>query len=471
MSACDSVALTLCRRAARTFALVLRFFYSSWFRAWSFFGAVRFSAVLLQPGPFRCRSLAAALAFGGAFAALLCGAGCQELVAQAPFRLRPDTTHWGKLQGPFDGHVLDQASGSPIAAALVIGTWAFESPSGLAVPSGTYVSTALTDNNGGYSLPALPRLQGRSGLLRRFTLIVYKAGYLGYRSDLRWDDRTPRTDFAQLANKIRLERFPSGESHAHHLAFLGGGQALLRTAQAEAIQAALDLAERSPDLPSDLPAGKSAIEAELTAPVQAPPMLAAQLLSLADVKSAVRSGRADYDLEALKSNLPGEAPLGEYSGVHYQAKGLSESHDAALRVYRCGSGAEADSVWKRLLAKLSSPQLRDAGGTSVVIALPTTRAANPLFFEVPAQNPPLRDLEGKALALPARSPIAKAAQTPPQPLHLDASRTAYDSQQKAYAAAVLIRQLGLVLELVCGADLCPGEESTIGLLSHALSRL
>jgi hypothetical protein len=58
-----------------------------------------------------------------------------------------------------------------------------------------------------------------------------------------------------------------------------------------------------------------------------------------------------------------------------------------------------------------------------------------------------------------------------KPLHIDASLSAYDSKQRTYGVAVLVRQLGLVLELLCGADLCPGEEAAQGFISSALSRL
>jgi hypothetical protein len=408
-------------------------------------------------------------------ASVLGVSGCTGVVAQAPFRLRPDTTHWGSLSGPFDGHVFDQGTTNPISGAMVIGTWAFESEAGPAVPVASYSVNVLTGSDGGYSIPALPVSQQRSALLRRFTLVIYKAGYVGYRSDQRFDDRMPRSDFAQLANVARLERISTGESRAHHLVFLGGGQPLLRAAQAEVIQAALDLAERAPSLPgSDLqPPGKSESEtaAAKSAP-KTPSTLAEQLLLLADVEAAVRGGKREYSIEALPLNLPGEAPPGDYSGVHYRAKGDKESFDAALRVFRSSSGSNAESIWKRLRAQLQLPGLRDAAGSGITLTMPAERSAQPLLPDVPDKAPPLRDAAGAAhVLLPHVPPPPTDGAVKSAPLRIDASLTAYDAKQRVYGVALFIRRLGLVLELLCGADLCPSEEAAHGLLSRALARL
>jgi hypothetical protein len=421
----------------------------------------------------------AALSLSGALSGL--GAsGCTGVVAQAQFRLRPDTTHWGNLEGPFEGHIFDQGTTNPIPGAMVIGSWAFESESGPAVPIGAYSINVLTGSDGSYSLPILPISQSRSALLRRFTLVVYKAGYVGYRSDVRWDDRTPRFDFAQLANVIRLERLTPGDSRAQHLMFLGGGQPLLRAAQAEVIQAALDLAEQSPRLPGDAPAEKSEAVEKSPAKPAAPPSLAELLLGAADLETVGQpSGQKhEYIGEPLPSSLTGTQP-GEYSGVHYRAKGEKETADAALRVFRTASGVDAEAIWKQLRAQLQSPQLRDnQSGPALAIAVPAERAATPLLLEVPEKSPPLRDGEGAPHALPP-------PHTPPEPaanatanaaakkskLTIDASITVFDAKQRAYGVVLYIRRLGLVMELICGADLCPNEEAAHGLLTRSLSRL
>ena len=174
--------------------------------------------------------------------------------------------------------------------ALVLGSWAFETPAGLATPDSSYTESTLTGNDGSYRLPKLPGGRSQPALLRRFTLVVYKAGYMGYRSDLRSDDHTPRHDFAQRQNRIRLDRFVQGESHARHLVFLGASPQLRRVAQAEIVQAALEMSERTaaknPIAPEDLPPPAPAPEPALTLPMR--------LLTRGDIEEwSTQSGTAN----------------------------------------------------------------------------------------------------------------------------------------------------------------------------------
>jgi len=380
----------------------------------------------------------------------LSSSGCTGVVAQAPFRLRPDTTHWGSLKGPFDGHIFDQGTTNPISGAMVIGTWAFESEAGPAVPVASYSVNVLSGSDGSYSIPELPLSQQRSALLRRFTLVIYKAGYVGYRSDQRFDDRMPRSDFAQLANVARLERIQTGESRAHHLVFLGGGQPLLRAAQAEVIQAALDLAERSPNLPGSdlqLTAPKSESETAAKSAPKAPSTLAEQLLLLADVEAASADAKREYSINSLPLNLPGDVPQGDYSGVHYRAKGDKESFDAALRVFRSSSGSNAEAIWKRLRTQLQTPGLREVAGGSKTLTLPAERSTSPLFPDVPDKAPPLRDGTGAAhVILPLVPPTATDGAKKSAPLRIDASLTAFDAKQRVYGVALFNRRLCLEME-------------------------
>ena len=177
--------------------------------------------------------------------------GCMGPVAKAPYARRLGSGEVGSLIGPFDGLVIDQSTASPLSSALVVGTWAFQEAGGIAVPESAYSVTAVTGSDGSYSIPSVPAGRQFAGLLRRFTLVVYKAGFVGYRSDVRFDDRSPRHDFVQRGNVVRLDRFPQGESHARHLVFLGSGAALRGAAQAEIIQAGLELQESAPQLAPD----------------------------------------------------------------------------------------------------------------------------------------------------------------------------------------------------------------------------
>lgn len=177
--------------------------------------------------------------------------GCMGPVAKAPFAGRLGSGQVGSLLGPFDGQVLDQSTASPLTSALVVGTWAFEEPGGIASPESSYSVSVVTGSDGNYALPSLPAGRQFAGLLRRFTLVVYKAGFVGYRSDLRFDDRSPRHDFVQRGNAVRLDRFPQSESHTKHLVFLGSGAALRGAAQSEIIAASLELQETAPPLAAE----------------------------------------------------------------------------------------------------------------------------------------------------------------------------------------------------------------------------
>lgn len=427
------------------------------------------------------------LASLAAFLALLpaCSSGIST-VAKAPFRMRPDTTVWGSLLGPFEGTVLEQSTGSPVSGALVVGTWAFEDESALPVPAGAFSTSAVTGPDGSYLLPSLPVRERRLSLLRRFTLLVYKAGFVGYRSDYRADDRTPRHDFSQLGNKVRLDRLGNGESRVRNLVFLGGGSTVLRAAQADVIQAALELAElqpdraRGPEKAAAAEAGKPGTDPQTGGKARSssdggsasPPSLSEQLLTLTDVEqtAAEKEARVYETKPAPERSLVFNPPIPlQYSGVHYRASDHPESHDVLLRAYRTGSGRDADTLWKKLREQLITPQLKEIT-SAAPIAPPATRAATPLVAEVPQVSPPLRDGQAGRHAMPFPTVLPNAAPIG-SPLRIDATLRVHDAKQRAYAVAVLIRQHGLVLELICGADLCETEPATSALILRALGRL
>lgn len=389
----------------------------------------------------------------------------------------------GSLNGPFDGVVLDQSTNEPVAGALVLASWAFEDAHGLLTPSASYSTSVLTEVDGTYRLPLLPRAQTRpSALLRRFTLVIYKAGYLGYRSDLRTDDRTPRHDFAQRGNVVRLDRFPQGESHARHLVFLGAGELLQRAAQAEGKQAALELTEASPAVKEKEPV-------EETPPEAPPPPLAARLLEAADVAPLF----AQAGLSGEPSLLPLEAPPPPLdpgaSGVRYTlvdknsegapgAEGAAPGPAVDLRLWRLESGSEARALFELLKdPQKARPAAAPAGKPApttpakpiaVQVAPPPGRAAAPPFAEVPAARTVLRDATGAAFPLSA-APAASAS--PTRPLVIDGGLRAYDGAAKARELSVLVKQLGLVLQVRCSEALCRDDAATESVLKRALSRL
>lgn len=422
------------------------------------------------------RGLTAALCGVAGVASLtLVGSGCATLVAQAPFTERPDTTAKGSLIGPFDGQVIDQATGNPIAGALVLGTWAFERESGLATPDAAHAEVTQTKSDGTYVLPAIPATRRKSSLLRRFSMVVYKAGYLGYRSDMRFEDRTPRYDFAQHQNKVRLDRFPDSESHAQHLVFLGGGAELRRSAQAEIVQATLELVERGARLEPAQPKEAAAPEA----PQPKNPLensLAARLLTQADIDGLAATRPLPSGTPPVYSAAPlpdtlGDAALGPgFDSVHYRASDQAETRDAALRLWRTTSAKEADALWKKVRAQLAGSIVREGNGPGSAprLTAPAARATEPPIAEVPEVITPLRDGEGTQHALP---PAPDKRERAPAPLKLDGSVIAFDPKLRVYGVALVTRRLGLVLKLTCGADLCPTADGAVQLMARVLGRL
>lgn len=433
------------------------------------------SAIAPRPGRLRTSfSAARTTAFSRSLRAVglwgsLWLAACAAPIAVAPFPARPDTVIPGSLLGPFDGQVVDQGTGNPIAGALVLASWAFETAAGLPTPEAAYTDSTLTGNDGNYRLPALPRSRLQSALLRRFSLIVYKAGYIGYRSDLRSDDHSPRHDFAQRTNRIRLERFAQGESHARHLVFLGASPELRRVAQAEIVQAALELGEAAAArknlvAPEDLPPPAPPAEpAELT--------LSMRLLTRGDVEELAGqsgTGRA-YALAPLPP--PTSELLTGSESVHYKANDNPETWDAALRIWRTGSGAAAKALFARLRAQIATPPLRDGRGAAPTVPAPAARATTPLLGEVPAAAPVLRDASGGEEPAPAPSPTPPAAAAKAGPIVVDDSLQVYDAKLRIYGVVVLSQRLGAVLQLTCGADLCKSEEGAARLMTRILGRL
>jgi hypothetical protein len=194
-----------------------------------------------------------------------------------------------------------------------------------------------TDADGAYAVPRLLDMPG--GLSTRvtsFTLFVYKRGYVGYRSDRFFSDGARRTDFAQRGNRVRLERFGDEMSHARHLAFIVGPQAVRKAAAWEVELASAELeGSRKP--------GRRAPES-----VALPPPLLDiwPLLRESDVRQ-VTSYKGDFE-EVRLTDL---ARTNFYDSHHFKAVGQPEKYDVALRVWRLPK-PEAEAQYKKLLDTL-----------------------------------------------------------------------------------------------------------------------
>jgi hypothetical protein len=249
-----------------------------------------------------------------------CGAG---RVRPAPFRFRPDSVDPGSLLGPFDGKVVDATSGDPVAGALVYATWSLQTGSAMQAPSGFREAVTSTDSSGRYRIAELDDQDG-PGVPRRarvsdFYLVIYKRGYVAYRSDRRFDDLGPRLDFAQRQNQVRLEKWRTDHSHVRHLRYVGGGPAIAALTRWEMEEAAAELSgiKAGPRVATDLVVtGGGGLPASL-------------VLSEQDLRAITR-----FDGTFETGPLNDEPDTDFYSSQHFRALGQPESFDVAVRVWK-----------------------------------------------------------------------------------------------------------------------------------------
>ncbi len=267
------------------------------------------------------------------------GSACGPLVEQAPFSYRPDTMAPGDLLGPYEGIVVDAETDRPITGAVVSASWGFERGIGLIGPTGAREVVTETGADGRYQVPALdPLPTGASMRIRRFTLIVYQKGYVGWRSDRRFPEGSIRRDFSQRNNRVRLEKWRDGLSHYEHIVFLGGGPAVRTALGAEMSSGVMELEGGRPvtTLPGAGPAAPGAPQ----------PLDATPLLSEDEVR-AVTGYVGEFDVGRLT-----DLPRTEfYDSKHFKARGQPEKFDVAVRVWRLPpAGAEAQ--FRKLLGEL-----------------------------------------------------------------------------------------------------------------------
>lgn len=170
---------------------------------------------------------------------------CAPIVRPAPFKGARTQVTDTSLLGPFDGQIVDQATGEPIQDAVVVGVWSYDRGDGFIAPSGSETISVHTDEAGRYRIGRAPlRKRGASLRLVSFRLVVYKRGYASYRSDALFVDGSrsgARRDFTGRHNRIELEKWRERDSHAEHLLFLAAPREVVRVARWERQQANLDL--------------------------------------------------------------------------------------------------------------------------------------------------------------------------------------------------------------------------------------
>ena len=298
------------------------------------------------------RNLAYRLALVAAFAGAVGATACVDsAVRTAPFRVRPDAPEAGALAGPFNGRVVDATTHAPVAGALVYGAWTLERGTGLPEPAGAREFVGSTDANGGYRIPELTQIP-RGSRVTEFTVLVYKRGYVAYRSDRRFNDLGARMDFAQHDNQVLLDRWRNELSHARHLRFVGGGTAVAALTQWELADASAELdGKRAPG--EDLRPGRG----------EGQYVVAAQLLADTDIKA-----RTKYDGGFETGPLSDEPDTASYSSQHFKALGRPETWDVAIRLWRLEPG-KAQERYDELVTQLPGTVEKDDIGSRSFVAL------------------------------------------------------------------------------------------------------
>jgi hypothetical protein len=288
--------------------------------------------------------------FRAPLAAAVLAAACGPMVDRAGFPVRPDSVRPADLLGPYDGIVLDADSERPVSGALVAGSWAFERGIGFQAPLASQEVVVETGADGRYSIPRLAELpSGWSTRVRRFTLVVYRRGYTGWRSDTRFPARQARRDFSQRGNRVRLEKWQPTYQHAEHLVFLGGGTRVRTAAAWETQAAALEL-EGERALP-----GRE--RAEGAAPATTAAALdIAKLLSDDEIRGV--TGYVGKFEDGKLTDLP---TTEFYDSRHFKAQGKPEAFDVGLRVWRLGPAA-ADAQYRKLAQELPNAKASDEVG-------------------------------------------------------------------------------------------------------------
>jgi hypothetical protein len=264
--------------------------------------------------------------------------------------LRPDAAEPGSLAGPFSGRVIDGTTHAPIAGALVYAAWAFERGAGLPEPAGAHEFVGSTDAGGNYKVPAIGSVP-RGARIADFTLLVYKRGFVAYRSDRRFEDLGPRMDFAQRENQVLLERWRNELSHSRHLRFVGAGTAVAALTQWELADASAELEGKRPS-GEDLRPGRG----------EGPYVVAAQLLTDQDIKARTR-----FDGNFETGPLSDEPDTASYSSQHFKALGRPETWDVAIRVWRLDPG-KAQERYDELLSTLPGVVEKDDVGSRSFVA-------------------------------------------------------------------------------------------------------
>ena len=257
---------------------------------------------------------------------------CAPLVRPPTFAGAQSQVTDATLAGPFDGQVLDAATGDPVVDATVVGVWTYARGDGFIGPYGSETFETATDRAGRYRIPPSPlAIRGSTVRLVDFHLVIYKRGFVGYRSDTTFEG-SPRADFTVRHNRALLRKWRESDSHAAHLAFLAPPRTIARQAAWEYELANLDLYRELGGLGAGEPAS-AAGEAGPAKRRESEWLDASALLTPDGIRQRTRT-RDRFtvgELTDLERTF-------FYHGVHFQAQGRSEPYDVGLRVWQAPPG-------------------------------------------------------------------------------------------------------------------------------------
>lgn len=262
---------------------------------------------------------------------------CSSSDVKASFPARAGGDDPAQLCGPYTGRIVDGDDKSPVAGAFVHGTWSTRNTLGASpMERGTSSVTVNSDVDGTYRIPG----QSCRGATD-FQLLVYKKGFVAYRSDRRYRDFGPRKDFGQKGQTISLRRWDSSLSHVRHLQYVGNHPATLALTQWEVPLASAERNQTRNAGPTSNPfQGKKRIPAT-------------RLLSEALIRRATQ-----YDGRFETGPLEDEPDTDGYSSQHFRAVDKPASFDIALRVWTLPTKEEASDRYDAVSSLSSNSEDR-----------------------------------------------------------------------------------------------------------------
>jgi hypothetical protein len=270
---------------------------------------------------------------------LVVASACAPIVRPTPFKGARTQVTDTSLLGPFDGQIVDQATGEPIRDAVVVGVWSYDRGDGFISPSGSETISVQTDEAGRYRIGRAPlRKRGASLRLVSFQLVVYKRGYASYRSDALFEAGAragARRDFTGRHNRIELEKWRERDSHAEHLLFLAPPREVVRVARWERQQANLDLYAA---LGGQTGAQGGGAGPSMPIPGEPTPATDVWLDALALIYPEDVAMRTGYDGEFAVEDLGDFPRTSFYHGVLLRAVDQEEEYDFSYRVWHRPSG-------------------------------------------------------------------------------------------------------------------------------------